>query len=83
MPVNDEQFFVFEDFLYQVLLLFSRDTNVLKCFENYQLHAPKAHLKTKPHLTHETDKSKNLVNYPPNGFIPFDGFSLLGIKKFI
>jgi hypothetical protein len=79
MPVNDEQFFVFEDFLYQVLLLFSRDTNVLKFLESYQLQAPKGYLKTKL-STQETEKHKKLVNYPPNGFISFDGFSFLGSK---
>jgi hypothetical protein len=40
-PVNDDQVFVFEDLLYQVLLLFSRDTHVLKCFEKYSIQTPK------------------------------------------
>jgi len=66
--VNDDQVFVFEDFLYQILLLFSRDTHVLKCFERNGGKAPKSTLKGKQNIT---------ITYPPNGVIPFHGFSML------
>ena len=72
-PVNDDQVFVFEDFLYQVLLVFSRDTNVLKCFESASIQAPKAFLKA----NNSADQYQQ-INYPPNGFLPYDGFSMLG-----
>jgi hypothetical protein len=71
--VNDDQVFVFEDLLYQVLLLFSRDTHVLKCFENNNIQVPKAFVKGKT----GSDQYRQ-VNYPPNGFIPFEGFSMVG-----
>ncbi len=70
--VNDDQVFVFEDMLYQILLLFSRDTHVLKCFENNSIQVYKAFIKGKM-----SSDEYHQVNYPPNGFIPFDGFSML------
>jgi hypothetical protein len=69
--VNDDQVFVFEDLLYQVLLVFSRDTHVLKCFEKSGIQPPRAFIKEKSGI--DTQQ----VNYPPNGFIPFEGFSML------
>jgi hypothetical protein len=73
-PVNDDQVFVFEDFLYQVLLVFSRDTHVLKCFDKAAIQVPKAFIKGKT-----SSEQYKQVNYPPNGFIPYEGFSMLGI----
>jgi hypothetical protein len=69
--VNDDQLFVFEDYLYQVLLLFSRDTHVLKCFQHNGANPPKSFIKG-----HTSEKYA--VTYPPNGVIPFHGFSMLG-----
>lgn len=57
--VNDDQLFVFEDYLYQVLLLFSRDTFVANSFVK------------------RNDDDSSSVIYPPNGIIPFYGFSML------
>lgn len=71
-PVNDDQVFVFEDFLYQVLLVFSRDTQVLRCFNGSFIQPPKAFIKGKTSSEQYTQ-----VFYPPNGFIPYDGFSML------
>jgi hypothetical protein len=71
--VNDDQVFVFEDMLYQMLLMFSRDTHVLKCYGNHSVQVPKAFIRGKL----SSDQYKQ-VNYPPNGFIPFDGFSMIG-----
>jgi hypothetical protein len=61
--VNDDQVFVFEDMLYQILLLFSRDTHVLKCFENNSIQVYKAFIKGKM-----SSDEYHQVNYPPNGF---------------
>ncbi|RNA11133.1 TBC1 domain family member 19 [Brachionus plicatilis] len=71
--VNDDQLFVFEDLLYQVLLMFARDTHVLKCYEEKSIQSPKGFIK----LKNSTDLKHHPVIYPPNGFIPFDGFSML------
>ena len=78
IPTNDDQVFVFEDLLYQVLLLFSRDTHVLKCYEKYSVQLAKGSLKGVP----AADKASQVI-YPPNGFIPFEGFSMLGNNKLI
>ncbi len=69
--VNDDQLFVFEDYLYQALLLFSRDTYVLKCFEKNGAQPLKSQIRGRT-------SEKYAVFYPPNGVIPFHGFSLLG-----
>lgn len=58
--------------LYQVLLIFSRDTHVLKFFEKNNLPIPRANMKSK-----NGDEKYRQVNYPPNGFLPFDAFSML------
>ena len=72
--MNDDQVFVFEDLLYQVLLLFSRDTQVLKCFESYHISTPKSIMRVK--AANGVEQTKQ-ITYPPNGFIPFHGFSML------
>lgn len=77
IAVNDDQVFVFEDLLYQVLLVFSRDTHVLKCFEKSEIQVPKAYVKAiEKNAASKTDQYTQ-VNYPPNGFLPFEGFSML------
>ncbi|KAG8198112.1 hypothetical protein JTE90_020935 [Oedothorax gibbosus] len=63
---NDDQYFVFEDLLYQILLVFSRDTSVTSHFELSSANPPKAVLRG----THTS------VTYPPCGVIPFHGFSM-------
>ncbi|GBN66970.1 TBC1 domain family member 19 [Araneus ventricosus] len=63
---NDDQYFVFEDLLYQILLVFSRDTSLISHFEISSANPPKAVVRG----THMT------VTYPPNGVIPFHGFSM-------
>lgn len=72
IPTNDDQVFVFEDLLYQTLLIFSRDTHILKCYEKYSVHLIKGTLKNMP----ANDPQFEVV-YPPNGFIPFESFSML------
>ncbi|XP_039278684.1 TBC1 domain family member 19 [Nilaparvata lugens] len=72
---NDDQYFVFEDVLYQVLLCFSRDTEILSVY-NHSCGSPiHGVLKSKPATL------ENTVVYPPSGVIPFHGFTMYG--KFI
>uniref|UniRef100_A0A4W5NVC0 TBC1 domain family, member 19 n=1 Tax=Hucho hucho TaxID=62062 RepID=A0A4W5NVC0_9TELE len=61
---NDDYYFVFEDFLYQVLLCFSRDTAVLEHFSYNSATPPKSYIQGEPF-------------YPCRGrVIPFHGFSM-------
>ncbi|XP_059170535.1 TBC1 domain family member 19-like [Physella acuta] len=67
---NDDQYFVFEDFLYQVLLPFSRDTAVLKHFQHNSATPPKSYIRGKLGM------EEFAVTYPPSGVIPFHGFAM-------
>ncbi|XP_078147873.1 TBC1 domain family member 19 isoform X2 [Centroberyx gerrardi] len=67
---NDDYYFVFEDFLYQVLLCFSRDTAVLEHFSYNSATPPKSYIQGKVGV------EECAVVYPPNGVIPFHGFSM-------
>jgi len=68
---NDDSFFVFEDVLYQVLLVFSRDTWLLNHFKHSPAAPPKSYIKGKLGLEEYS------VYYPPSGIFPFHGFSML------
>lgn len=62
---NDDQYFVFEDVLYQIMLCFTRDTeinSVLNPFDPINAPAPKA------------------IQYdgPPSGVVPFHGICMFG-----
>ncbi|XP_071452876.1 TBC1 domain family member 19 isoform X1 [Hetaerina americana] len=67
---NDDQYFVFEDVLYQVMLCFSRDTEILSVFYNSSSNPLHAILKGKQAT------AENTVIYPPSGVIPFHGFTM-------
>ncbi|XP_068612008.1 TBC1 domain family member 19 [Brachionichthys hirsutus] len=67
---NDDYYFVFEDFLYQVLLCFSRDTAVLDHFKYDSASPPTSSIRGKG------GGEACAVVYPPNGVIPFHGFSM-------
>ncbi|XP_023702175.1 TBC1 domain family member 19 isoform X1 [Cryptotermes secundus] len=67
---NDDQYFVFEDVLYQVMLCFSRDTEVLSVFNHSAGNPVHAVLKNKPATV------ENTVAFPPSGVIPFHGFTM-------
>ncbi|KAK3873594.1 hypothetical protein Pcinc_021399 [Petrolisthes cinctipes] len=67
---NDDQYFVFEDILFQVLLCFFRDTEVLSHFEHSSASPPLAVARG------NTPTPDNLVAYPPCGVIPFHGFTM-------
>ncbi|XP_031966289.1 TBC1 domain family member 19 isoform X3 [Corvus moneduloides] len=55
---NDDYYFVFEDYLYQVLLCFSRDTSVLEHFTYSSATPPKSYIRVAPlcFLYHEPSK---------------------------
>lgn len=67
---NDDQYFVFEDFLYQILLPFSRDTTVLNCISQTSGTPPKSYIRGK------LGNEEYMVLFPPSGVIPFHGFSM-------
>uniref|UniRef100_A0A3P8ZWK3 Rab-GAP TBC domain-containing protein n=1 Tax=Esox lucius TaxID=8010 RepID=A0A3P8ZWK3_ESOLU len=67
---NDDYYFVFEDYLYQVLLCFSRDTAVLDHFSYNSATPPKSYIQGR------VGEEEFAVVYPPNGVIPFHGFSM-------
>ncbi|XP_078475009.1 TBC1 domain family member 19 isoform X1 [Lampetra planeri] len=67
---NDDYYFVFEDFLYQVLLCFSRDTKVLSHFEHNSATPPKTYSPGKMGV------EEFATVYPPSGVIPFHGFTM-------
>ncbi|CAB4070167.1 TBC1 domain family member 19 [Lepeophtheirus salmonis] len=80
---NDDNYFVFEDTILQVLLCFSRDTEVLTKFQYRSTTPAKATLRS-------IGMSKNMngnphgntVIYPPNGVIPFHGFAIAFYLQF-
>ncbi|XP_013412798.1 TBC1 domain family member 19-like isoform X2 [Lingula anatina] len=67
---NDDQYFVFEDYIYQVLFPFSRDTQVLDHFKHSSANPPKSYIRGKLGV------EEFAVHYPPNGVIPFHGFAM-------
>jgi len=66
--VDDENYFVFEDVIDQVMIAFSRDPYVAQNME----HAP-----TFIYGIDEFGKAEKEEVYPPSGVIPFEGLSLL------
>ncbi|XP_041973233.1 TBC1 domain family member 19 isoform X2 [Aricia agestis] len=64
---NDDQYFVFEDLLYQVMLCFSRDSEVLD-----QLAGHIGAAVTVPVRGRHGD----VTTFPPSGVIPFHGFTM-------
>eukprot|EP00794_Sanderia_malayensis_P007285 gene7285-8098_t len=67
---NDDSFFVFEDLLYQVLLIFSRDAWLLDRCSYLNCSPPKSYIKGKLGIP------ECQVCYPPSGVIPFHGFAM-------
>jgi hypothetical protein len=59
-------------FVNQVMLCFSRDTEVLSVFNHSAGHPVHAVLKNKPATV------ENMVAFPPSGVIPFHGFTMYG-----
>ena len=75
---NDDKYFVFEDFLYQVLLCFSRDEQVHSNLINKDLHSGKLfeNLKDLPRNKPPNHLKFPEQPYPPSGVIPFHGFAM-------
>lgn len=69
---NDDQYFVFEDVLYQVMLCFSRDGEILKSIPNQSYMQVTLKGKQLPNA------SDNVMPFPPSGVIPFHGFTMYG-----
>ncbi|CAD5123718.1 DgyrCDS12037 [Dimorphilus gyrociliatus] len=67
---NDDQYFVFEDYLYQVLLPFFRDLVILETIKKSTATPAKSYIRGK------LGNEEYAVFYPPNGVIPFHGFSM-------
>lgn len=61
---NDDQYFVFEDILYQVMLCFSRDTEI-----NQIIHPSDG-------TATGTGKSNKQYEGPPSGIVPFHGICM-------
>ena len=55
------------------MLPFARDTMVLEHFNNSSASPPKSYLRGKLGV------DEFMVNYPPNGVIPFHGFAMYGM----
>lgn len=70
---NDDQYFVFEDVLYQIMLCFLRDGEILKKLPN-QPAFMQVNIKGKQ------STPENSIIFPPSGVIPFHGFTMYGKK---
>ncbi|XP_018579014.1 TBC1 domain family member 19 [Anoplophora glabripennis] len=66
---NDDQYFVFEDVLYQVMLCFSRDGDILK-----QLPSQPAFMQVV--VKGKQNQPESTMVFPPSGVIPFHGFTM-------
>ncbi|CAH1159529.1 unnamed protein product [Phaedon cochleariae] len=66
---NDDQYFVFEDVLYQVMLCFSRDSEVLKSLSSQPAFMQVA-------VKGKQNCPENTITFPPSGVIPFHGFTM-------
>lgn len=66
---NDDQYFVFEDVLYQILLCFSRDNEILQ-----KLSSQPGYMQVV--LKGKQPSAENTMIFPPSGVIPFHGFAM-------
>lgn len=62
---NDDQYFVFEDILYQIMLCFSRDTEINLLIQTEFTNSSKA----------------KQYEGPPSGVVPFHGICMYGKEK--
>ncbi|CAH4036142.1 TBC1 domain family member 19 [Pieris brassicae] len=67
---NDDQYFVFEDLLYQVMLCFSRDSDVLQNLRGCIGNPLNVTIKGKQ------TSADSITVFPPSGIIPFHGFTM-------
>ncbi|GJQ86471.1 hypothetical protein Trydic_g10377 [Trypoxylus dichotomus] len=66
---NDDQYFVFEDVLYQVMLCFSRDNTIIRSLKNQPGYMQVI-------LKGKQATAENTITFPPSGVIPFHGFTM-------
>ncbi|CAH0561001.1 unnamed protein product [Brassicogethes aeneus] len=66
---NDDQYFVFEDDLYQMMLCFSRDSEILKMMPGQPAFMQVL-------LKGNKNTVDNNMVFPPSGVIPFHGFTM-------
>ncbi|CAG9856850.1 unnamed protein product [Phyllotreta striolata] len=71
---NDDQYFVFEDVLYQVMLCFSRDSEILKNLPTQPAFMQVLIKGKQP--SGDNGNSSGTIVFPPSGVIPFHGFSM-------
>ncbi|KAM3968240.1 TBC1 domain family member 19 [Aphomia sociella] len=67
---NDDQYFVFEDLLYQVMLCFSRDCEVMQYLKGSIGNPLTVTIKGKQ------TSAESVTVFPPSGIIPFHGFTM-------
>ncbi|CAH0396993.1 unnamed protein product [Chilo suppressalis] len=67
---NDDQYFVFEDLLYQVMLCFSRDCEVMQQLKGSIGNPLTVTIKGKQ------TSADSVTVFPPSGVIPFHGFTM-------
>ncbi|XP_053600516.1 TBC1 domain family member 19 [Plodia interpunctella] len=67
---NDDQYFVFEDLLYQVMLCFSRDCEVMQQLKGSIGNPLNVTIKGKQ------TSVDSITVFPPSGIIPFHGFTM-------
>ncbi|KAL0839910.1 hypothetical protein ABMA28_016527 [Loxostege sticticalis] len=67
---NDDQYFVFEDLLYQVMLCFSRDCEVMQQLKGSIGNPLSVTIKGKQ------TSAESVTVFPPSGIIPFHGFTM-------
>ncbi|CAG9792200.1 unnamed protein product [Diatraea saccharalis] len=67
---NDDQYFVFEDLLYQVMLCFSRDYEVMQQLKGSIGNPLTVTIKGKQ------TSAESVTVFPPSGIIPFHGFTM-------
>ncbi|XP_026748243.2 TBC1 domain family member 19 [Galleria mellonella] len=67
---NDDQYFVFEDMLYQVMLCFSRDCEVMQSLKGSIGNPLTVTIKGKQ------TSADSVTVFPPSGIIPFHGFTM-------
>ncbi|KAG6463712.1 hypothetical protein O3G_MSEX014036 [Manduca sexta] len=67
---NDDQYFVFEDLLYQVMLCFSRDCEIMQHLKGSIGNPLNVTIKGKQ------TSAESVTVFPPSGIIPFHGFTM-------
>lgn len=73
---NDDQYFVFEDVLYQVMLCFSRDREINGGIHTATSSSPPPSAVTPSNAPGNGTKSKPQYESPPSGVVPFHGICM-------